>query len=194
MKTIRLLFTATAVAIAAIVTAVEKPKMDVIPLNANQAIVSITNENPALFEMSIETNNGDLVYYKQTTKISTEYKKTFDFANLQNGSYVLKLKVNDTRVYREFEVNNSEIVVGDSKMKFDPYFSFKNSELKFSYLNFDQENFNVSIYNGNGLLFNKKLGKDFAIQEGFNLSKLEKGNYTVVLSSLSNEYVYTLEK
>jgi hypothetical protein len=194
MKTIRLLFTATAVAIAAIVTAVEKPKMDVIPLNANQAIVSITNENPALFEMSIETNNGDLVYYKQTTKISTEYKKTFDFANLQNGSYVLKLKVNDTRVYREFEVNNNEIVVGDSKMKFDPYFSFKNSELKFSYLNFDQENFNVSIYNGNGLLFNKKLGKDFAIQEGFNLSKLEKGNYTVVLSSLSNEYIYTLEK
>lgn len=194
MKTIRLLFTVTAVAIAAIVTAVEKPKMDVIPLNANQAIVSITNENPALFEMSIETNNGDLVYYKQTTKISTEYKKTFDFANLQNGSYVLKLKVNDTRVYREFEVNNSEIVVGDSKMKFDPYFSFKNNELKFSYLNFDQENFNVSIYNENELFFNKKLGKDFAIQEGFNLSKLEKGNYTVVLSSLSNEYVYTLEK
>ena len=194
MKTIRLLFTATAVAIAAIVTAVEKPKMEVIPLNANQAIVSITNENPALFEMSIETNNGDLVYYKQTTKISTEYKKTFDFANLQNGSYVLKLKVNDTRVYREFEVNNNEIVVGDSKMKFDPYFSFKNNELKFSYLNFDQENFNVSIYNENELFFNKKLGKDFAIQEGFNLSKLEKGNYTVVLSSLNNEYVYTLEK
>lgn len=194
MKTIRLLFTVTAVAIAAIVTAVEKPKMDVIPLNANQAIVSVTNENPALFEMSIETNNGDLVYYKQTTKISTEYKKTFDFANLQNGSYILKLKVNDTRVYREFEVNNNEIVVGDSKMKFDPYFSFKNNELKFSYLNFDQENFNVSIYNENELFFNKKLGKDFAIQEGFNLSKLEKGNYTVVLSSLSNEYVYTLEK
>jgi hypothetical protein len=194
MKTIRLLFTVTAVAIAAIVTAVEKPKMDVIPLNANQAIVSVTNENPALFEMSIETNNGDLVYYKQTTKISTEYKKTFDFANLQNGSYVLKLKVNDTRVYREFEVNNNEIVVGDSKMKFDPYFSFKNNELKFSYLNFDQENFNVSIYNENELFFNKKLGKDFAIQEGFNLSKLDKGNYTVVLSSLSNEYVYTLEK
>lgn len=194
MKTIRLLFTVTAVAIAAIVTAVEKPKMDVIPLNANQAIVSVTNENPALFEMSIETNNGDLVYYKQTTKASTEYKKTFDFANLQNGSYILKLKVNDTRVYREFEVNNKEILVGDSKTKFDPYFTFKNNELKFSYLNFDQENFYVSIYNGDELFFNKKLGKDFAIQEGFNLSKLEKGNYTVVLSSLSNEYVYTLEK
>lgn len=194
MKTIKLLFTATAVAIAAIVTAVERPKMDVIPLNANQAIVSITNENPALFEMSIETNNGELVYYKQTTKVSKEYKKTFDFANLQNGSYVLKLRVNDTKVLREFEVSNKRILVGDSKMTYDPYFSFKDNILKFSYLNFDQENFNVSIYNEGELFFNRKLGKDFAIQEGFNLSKLEKGNYKVVLSSLSNEYVYSLEK
>ncbi len=193
MKTIKLLFTVTAVMIAAIVTAVEKPKMDVIPLNADRAIVSITNEKPALFEMSIETNKGDLIYYKQTTKASTEYKKTFDFANLQNGSYILKLKVNDTKVLREFEVSNKKILVGDSKMTYDPYFSFKDNILKFSYLNFDQENFYVSIYN-EGELYFKKIGKDFAIQEGFNLSKLEKGNYKVVLSSLSSEYVYSLEK
>ncbi len=194
MKTMKLLITVTAVMIVAIVTAVEKPKMDVIPLNADQAIVSITNENPALFEMSIETNKGELVYYKQTTKASTEYKKTFDFANLQNGSYVLKLKVNDTGVLREFEVSNKEILVGDSKMKYDPYFSFKDNVLKFSYLNFDQENFSVSIYNGDELYFNKRVGKDFTIQEGFNLSKLEKGNYKVVLSSFNNQYVYNLEK
>ncbi|MBK6285651.1 MAG: hypothetical protein IPF54_25980 [Draconibacterium sp.] len=194
MKTIKLLLTVTAVAIVAIVTAVEKPKMDVIPLNADQAIVSVTNEKPALFEMSIETNKGDLIYYKQTTKASTEYIKTYDFANLQNGLYVLKLKVNDTRVLREFEVSNKKIIVGDSKMKYDPYFSFKDNILKFSYLNFEQEKFNVSIYNEDELFFNKKLGKDFAIQEGFNLSKLEKGNYKVILSSLSNEYVYSLEK
>ncbi len=194
MKTMKLLFTVTAVMIAAIVTAVEKPKMDVIPLNADQAIVSITNENPALFEMSIETNKGELVYYKQTTKASTEYKKTFDFANLENGSYVLKLKVNDTGVHREFEVSNKEILVGDSKMKYDPYFSFKDNILKFSYLNFDQENFSVSIYNEDELFFNKKVGKDFAIQEGFNLSKLENGSYKVVLSSFNNQYVYNLEK
>ena len=61
MKTIKLLTTLTAVAIVAIATAVEKPKMDVIPLTADRAIVSVTNENPALFEMSIETLDGSLV-------------------------------------------------------------------------------------------------------------------------------------
>lgn len=194
MKTIKFLCTVTAVAIVAIATAVEKPKMDVTPINAEQARVSITNENPALFEMSIETEKGDLVYYKQTTKASTEYQKIFDFANLEKGKYVLNLKVNDTNVIREFEVNNNSIVVGDSKMRFDPYFSFKNDLLKFSYLNFDQENYNLKIYCNDELCYNKRIGNEFAIQKGLDLSKLEKGNYRVVLSSMNNEYVYSLEK
>ena len=56
MKTIKLLTTMSAVAVVAIATAVEKPKMNVIPLTADRAVVSITNENPAFFEVSIETH------------------------------------------------------------------------------------------------------------------------------------------
>ncbi len=194
MKTIRLFTTLTAVAVATIVTAVEKPKMDVIPLTADRAIVSITNENPALFEMSIETEEGSLVYYKQTTNASTGYQKVFDFANLEKGKYVLYLKVNDTKVIREFEVTSKTIHVGESKLRFDPYFSFKNDMLKFSYLNFDQENYHLYIYNNEGLVFQRKMGSDFAIQNGFDLSKLESGNYKVVLSSRNNEFAYSIVK
>jgi hypothetical protein len=184
----------TAVAIAAIATAVEKPKMDVIPLNADQAIVTITNENPALFEMSIETTNGEMVYYKLTTDASTKYQQVFDFANLEKGKYLLNLKVNDTKVIREFEVTGKNIYVGESKLRFDPYFSFKNDMLKFSYLNFDQENYHLYIYNDEGLIFQKKIGNDFTLQNGFNLSKLESGNYKVVLSSRNNEFAINIVK
>jgi len=194
MKTIKFLFTVTAVAIVAIATAVERPKMDVTPLNAEQARVSITNEKPALFEMSIETQNGDLVYYKQTTEASTEYQKIFDFTNLEKGKYVMNLKVNDTKVIREFEVNSNSILVGDSKMRFDPYFFFENNMLKFSFLNFDQENYNVYFYKGDEQFYSSRVGKDFSIQKGFDLSNLEKGNYKIVLSSRDNEYVYSLVK
>jgi uncharacterized protein YcfL len=194
MKTIKFLMTLTAVAIVAIATAVEKPKMDVIPLTADRAIVKITNENPALFEMSIETLDGSLVFYKQTTNASTQYQKTFDFANLEKGKYVLNLKVNDTKVIREFEVTSKNIHVGESKLRFDPYFSFNNNMLKFSYLNFDQENYQLYIYNNEGLIFQKKMGKDFAIQNGFDLSNLESGNYKVVLSSRNNEFAYSILK
>jgi hypothetical protein len=194
MKTIKLLTTLTAVAIVAIVTAVERPKMDVIPLTADRAIVSITNENPALFEMSIETLNGDLVYFKQTTDASTEYQKIFDFAKLEKGSYLLNLKVNDTKVTRDFEITGKNIRVGESKIIFDPYFSFKNDVLKFSYLNVDQELYQLYIYNDEGLVFQKRLGKNFAIQNAFDLSKLESGNYKVVLSSNNNDYAFKLVK
>jgi hypothetical protein len=194
MKTIKLLTTVTAVAIVAIATAVEKPKMDVIPLTADRAIVSVTNENPALFEMSIETQSGDLVYFKQTTDASTEYQKIFDFANLEKGSYVLNLKVNDTKVICEFEITSKNIHVGKSKLIFDPYFSFKNDVLKFTYLNVDQEHYQLSIYNDDELVFQKKIGKNFSIQNAFDLSKLESGNYKVVLSSRNNDYAFNLVK
>lgn len=194
MKTIKFLCTVSAVVIVAIATAVEKPKMDVIPLTANKVIISITNENPAYFEVSIETLNGDLVYYKQSSKPLTDYQKTFDMTNLRNGNYVLSLKVNDTKLSKNIEVASKGIYVGDSKLRFDPFFSFNKNLLKFSYLNFDQDNFKLYIMKKGELVYQKKLGKDFAMSDGYDLSNLEAGNYKVLLSSYKNEFVYSLVK
>ncbi len=194
MKTIKLLFTVTALVIAAIANAVEKPKMNVIPLNADRAIVAITNENAAYFELSVENENGEMVYYKQTNKPLTDYQKIYDFSNLEDGNYVLNLKVNDTQLSRSIEVASKKLVVGDSKLTFDPYFNYDNNILKLSYLNFDKRNLNLSIYNDGNLVYKTKVGSDFAISSGYDLSKLESGEYKVVLSSLNDEYAFSLVK
>lgn len=194
MKTIKLLLAVTAVAIVAIATAVEKPKMNVIPLSAERAVISITNENLAYFELSIETRDGELVYFKQTSKPSTDYEKVFDFTNIEKGIYVLNLKVNDTKVSRKFQIADSGIYVGSAKFRFDPFFDYKDNVLKLSYLNFDKENLKLNVYGKEGLVYQSRLGKDFAISSGYNLSKLEAGNYKVVLSSYKNEFVYNLVK
>ena len=194
MKTLKFLFTVTAAAMVTFATAVEKPKMDVTPLSADMAIVSITNENPAYFEVSIETPEGTVVYYKQSNTPLTNYRKTFDFANLENGDYVFNLKVNDTKLSKDFKVNSQNISFGDSKLRFDPYFSFNNDVLKFSYLNFDEENFSVSIYDNSDLIYEKKIGNEFAINDGYNISKLGAGKYKLVLASRNNEHVYDFVK
>lgn len=194
MKTIKLAFAVAGLAVATVVTAVEKPKMNVIPINAERAVVSVTNENPAIFEVTIEAENGDLVYYKQTSEPVTDYKQIYDFKNLENGNYALKLNVNGTKVINDFEVSGNGIKVGDAKVRFAPYFDFKNNELKVSYLNFDQENLKMYFYNNNGLVYESELGRDFNITAGYDLSKLENGNYRVVLSSYNNEYTYNLVK
>lgn len=194
MKTIKFLSTVTAVAIVAISTAVEKPKMEVTPLSVDKAIVSVTNENPALFEMSIRAENGDLVYYKQAENMSTSYQKTFDFKNLEKGKYLLNVKVNDTKIVRDFEVGYKGIIVGDSKLRFDPYFSYENDKLKFSYLNFDQENYWIFLYKNGEKVYSKRVGRESSIHKSFDLSNIEDGDYRVVLSSIKNEFVYNLVK
>ncbi|WP_372947310.1 hypothetical protein [Mariniphaga sp.] len=194
MKTINLAFTVAALAVATISTAVEKPKMNVVPINSERAIVSVTNENPAIFEVSIKAENGDMVYYKQTSEPVTDFKQIYDFKGLEDGKYVLNLKVNDTKVMNDFQVSGSGIEVGESKVHFAPYFDFKNNELKLSYLNFDQESMKLYFYNSEGLVYETKLGRDFNITSGYDLSKLENGNYKVVLSSYNNEFTYNLVK
>jgi hypothetical protein len=194
MKTIKLAFTVAALAVATIASAVEKPKMNVIPINSERAIVSVTNANAAIFEVSIEAENGEMVYYKQTSEPVTDFKQIYDFKDLADGKYVLNLQVNDTKVMNEFQVSGNGIEVGESKVRFAPYFDFKNNELKLSYLNFDQENLRLYFYNNEGLVYESKLGRDFNITTGYDLSKLDKGNYKVVLSSYSNEFTYDLVK
>jgi hypothetical protein len=194
MKTIKLAFTVAALAAATIATAVEKPKMNVVPLNSERAVVSVTNVNPAIFEVSIEAENGDMVYYKQTSEPVTDFKQIYDFKNLAQGKYVLNLQVNNTKVMNDFHVSGKGIEVGESKVRFAPYFDFKNDELKLSYLNFDQENLKLYFYDNEGLVYETKLGRDFNITTGYDLSGLENGNYKVVLSSFNNEFTYNLLK
>lgn len=195
MKTIKLFFTVTALAIATIATAVEKPKLNVIPLTADRAIVSMTNENAAYFEVSVESKeDGGLVYYKLSNKPIKGYQKIFDFEDLKKGDYVLNLKVDGTTVSREFAVNYSGINVSDSKMRYDPYFTYNDGVLKFSYLNFDQENLKLKIYKNNELVYQSKLGNDFTVSTGYDLSKLEDGKYRVQLASADEEYNYEIVK
>lgn len=194
MKTVKFLSTVLAVAIAAIATAVEKPQMSVVPLSSDKAIVSILNNNAAYFELSIHADNGDLVYYKQSAKPLTNYQKIFDFKDMENGNYTMDLKINDTRVSKEFTVMANEIKIGESKMTFDPFFKYSDGILRISYLNYDLEKYSVGIYNENGLVYKTELGKDFDLSSGFDLSELAEGKYDIVLSSLSNEFVYSLVK
>jgi hypothetical protein len=113
---------------------------------------------------------------------------------MENGNYTLKVKVKDTYVLRDFEINNKGMVVGESKLKYEPYFDFDSDVLKLSYLNFDEENVKFKIYNEGELVFENKLGKDFVISAGFDLSQLEKGKYEIELSSFKNQFSYNIEK
>jgi hypothetical protein len=194
MKTKKILITVLALAIVTFASAADLSKMMVNPLNAKQLIVSVVNDGVANFEISVFARNGDMVYFKQSDKPILSYQKIFDVQNLENGKYKMIFKVDNSSIEKDFTVTTNKIFLGVSELTIDPYFVFDGKDLKLSYLNFNKEKFNLEIYNEKELIFKTKIGDDFPIHSGYNLSKLEAGNYKAVLSSYDKEFSYQFVK
>lgn len=177
-----------------IATATEKPRLDIYPLSAEKAVVSLVNETPAKLEVTVKSASGVIVYYKQTLKSNGDYRKVFDFSNLENGKYELSFKVNTTLVKRDLDIKNGTIAVSDSELRYDPFFKLEGDVLKLSYLNFDQNNLKLVFMKDREVVYESTLGREFNTVRGFDLSKLQKGNYNVVLADGSNDFYYNFEK
>lgn len=191
MKTIGTFVLALATLIA---TAAEKPRLDIYPISAEKAVVSLMNETPARLEVTVKSERGMIVYYKQTMKSNGDYRKIYDFSNLENGKYELSFKVNTTVVKRNLEINNGTIMVGASELRYDPFFKLEGDVLKLSYLNFDQNNLRLVFMKDREVVYESTLGREFNTVRGFDLSKLQRGSYDVVLAGGNNDFYYTFEK
>jgi hypothetical protein len=168
-------------------------KVNIVPLNSEKAVVAISTTDAANLQISIENENGEKVYYKEADAENSDYKKVFDFSNLEAGDYKLSVSTNGLTTERQFSIDKDNIEVGKEKYLMEPYFSYKDGALKFSYLNFPEENVNLNLYTNSDLVYSKSIGNKFNILEGYDLSKLDKGTYTVVLSSWSGVYSYDFE-
>jgi hypothetical protein len=167
-------------------------KVNILPLTSETAVVAISNNVAANFQISIANENGEVVYYKETDADAKDYRKVFDFSNLEKGEYKLLVAIDGMSSERSFTIENKNIAVGKEKSLLEPYFSYKDGVLKLSYLNFSEENLSLNFYDKNDLVYSKKIGNKFNVLEGFDLSKLSKGAYAVVLSGDSENFSYNV--
>jgi len=167
-------------------------KLNILPLNSEKAVVAISNNIAAKFQIIIENNKGEKVYYKEINSDSKDYRKIFDFSELESGSYKLTVNIGGSMAERSFTIGSEKIAVGKEKTVTEPYFAFTDGVLKVSYLNFPEENLNLNFYKNNDLVYTKKIGKTFNVIEGFDLSNLEKGDYSVELSGDENNFTYNV--
>jgi hypothetical protein len=194
MKTKKCIVTMLAIAIAIIASATEKPKTNVQSLNANQVLVTVEANRATEMEISILDETGSIVYYKKTRKPLTRINKIYDVENLGNGNYSLELKVGNLVSERELTVTNSKIIVSKPREFSIPYFAFNGENLIISYLNFDNEKFRLEVYNDRRLVYKTKIENETPLNKGFDFSKLEAGNYQVVLNSINKNFSYNFEK
>jgi len=167
-------------------------KVNIVLMTAKKAVVEISSAAASNFQISISNNQGEVVYYNETDEESSDYRKVFDFSDLDNGKYKLSVTIENQTTERLFSINNKNLAVGMEKNSMKPFFSYKDDILKLSYLNFSEKSMNLDLYNGNDLVYSHKIDNQFAVNKGFDLSKLDKGNYSVVLSADDKTYTYNV--
>lgn len=193
MKNVKAVFiVAVLVFISGTVMATGNLKVNVIPGEKNETVVRISNINQSHYEIELENEYGDIVFYKETNSPSTTYSQLYDFSMLDDGKYNFTVKVDNEKEVNTLKIKNGKIEVLNQRKEVEPFFLMKDNRLELSYLNFGKENIKLVVYDGSTheLLYEKKLNSDFVINYGLDFSKLKSGKYDAVLASGSNFYEY----
>jgi hypothetical protein len=178
--------------IANIALATGNLRVNILPLTAERAVVAISNDTESKFQISIEDSKGSVVYFKETEGKMADYRKIYDFSQLESGDYRLVVSIDGTIGKRNFSIGNKEISVGREKILAAPFFSYKDDVLRVAYLNHEGEKINLYIYADGELVYSKALENTFSVNKGLNLSKLSAGDYKVVLASGNELYNYAV--
>lgn len=167
-------------------------KVNVTPLGEDNAIVNISNTAMDIIEIEVRDLYGELIFSKETKGDALDYRKRYDFSRLDDGTYDLTVKTETDIFESRFNLKNGDMTVLKETKTAKPYFHFDNNIFKMSYLNFDQNNLKLYVYGDNDLLLEKNLSNDFAIHEGLDFSKTDRGMYRIVLVDDNNIFQHNV--
>jgi len=194
MKTIKFLFTAMACLLFVSGYATEFPKMDVTKVSPDKAFVSFESTSPTPLEITVSSFEGDILYFKRIDKRQTEYNELIDFSELGKGTYNISYNFGNRSINRRIIVSKNSMVVGSPERFYEPYYNMKNNKLNISFFNASGSQVWLNIYQDEDHIAGRSLGSDLAIQKSFDLSKLQKGDYKVVLTDSFKDHVYIVSK
>lgn len=163
------------------------------PISAEKVVVAISSLTESNLKITVEDQKNRIVYYNETSEPKGDYRKIFDFSELENGSYKLSVVSKNLTAEREFQISKGEVKVGKEKTTLEPFFGYEDGLLRYSYLNFDNENVTMYFLDKNDLIYSKEIGNTFNVNEALNLSKLKKGDYSVILSAGEKEFTYQVD-
>jgi len=194
MKTmLKVTFLFALVAFASTLFASGNLKVNILPVNAEKALVAISTLSDSNFNITITDDNDHIVYYQENPSPGEDYRKVYNFSDLEDGTYKLTVVSNDLTSERKFNKSHGLIKVGEEKTTLEPFFGYEDGILRCSYLNFTKEDMALYFFKDSDPIYSKKIGRDFNIQQALNLSKLDRGTYEAVLSAGGKQFSYRIQ-
>mgnify|MGYP000318433745 FL=1 len=185
MKTTKTIFLVMIATLAASVAmASGNLKVNLASNDSEAALVEISNTKMVNYEIELIDEVGNQLYSMETEAPRSELKKRYDFSNLEDGTYWYSVKIDKEEVTKRLAIENGNVEVTDIRKSVEPSFLQDGDMIKLSFLNFENENISIFVYDENNeLLTEADLGKDFAIHKGINLADLNPGTYALVLAN-----------
>jgi len=169
-------------------------KVNILPVSSEKALFSVSTLCDDNFKMTVADVNGNIVYDDENSGPAIDHLEEFNMSDLKDGKYKLTVVCGNLTSERMFNISGDGVKVGKEKTIIQPFFGYKDGILRCTYLNFPKENLKLYFLKSNQLLYSKELGKTFNVTEGINLSRLENGNYEVILSAGDREYSFRVDK
>lgn len=169
-------------------------KLNVVPVTGERAEVNISSLTNKPGHLQLTDKEGSLVYYNESFGPQLNFRKVYDFSNLSDGTYKISVVSEGLTTERMLYKNCKSMLVGEEYTAQKPYFVFKNGMLKVTYLNFMNSSVKMNLYRNDEMIYSKKIGTQFSVSKGFDLKKLEPGEYLVCLISGDEEFYYNLKK
>jgi hypothetical protein len=168
-------------------------KVNLVAVSGEKALVAISSLSDSNVQITLTDENQRIVYFSETTGSAENYRKVFNLAFLEPGTYKLTATCDNLTTERTFHKSKQGIKVGKEVTALEPFFSYKDGLLRCTYLNFQEDNVTLTFYDHNHPVYAKELGKRFNINEALNLAKLKHGTYKAVLSSGDKVYSFMVE-
>jgi hypothetical protein len=164
------------------------------PLNKEcHAAITITSVEEGKFTLTVESENGASVYYNEVMNSPEQFSKVFDFSNLRDGEYTLKLKSKYETKETQFDIVGGKIKVFNAEKEV-PVFKTSGEKAEILVPNASNLNYSISIVNENGEELYSTYESKENIKKVFDFSKLEKGKYQILASTSKTSYAFGFEK
>jgi len=190
MKTKSWVLATLALFIAAIGSASDFPKMNIVQVNADKALLAYSAPTATPLEITLTNCAGDILYFKRTTERYSEYKKVFDLSKLGDGEFCMSVNFGNQSVSRTIKIAGQTITAGPTMEFYEPCFMLKGKMLDISFLNTGMKQVYLNISQNGKYIDSIKLGRDLAIQKRLNMKRLRTGEYTIVLSEMHKDHTF----
>ncbi|MDA3893808.1 MAG: hypothetical protein PF517_19260 [Salinivirgaceae bacterium] len=169
-------------------------KLYIQALQSNKhAAVSIFDLGEGKHSITIESDSKESVYYDNVLKNPESFAKIFDFSNLEDGEYVLKVKSKNNVKTREFEIVKGKIKVFYEETV-QPEFTINGEKATLKLNNTDKLTYSLRVINENGTELSSVSENDASIKKVFDFSTAKPGSYKIVASSNKTDFSFNYSK